>query len=243
MGTTIRVAVRAAAVTAVLIGGSASASPEPPEGRDEAFADVERFGTAAHNRGEWSLAPGRVTPPTHAARRHSGFYLRPDLGVGYLSIASGGGASELAASGLAGFFGLHVGASVSDDLILAAHLFTGAASDPELTVGGASPGLSDASVGVVGIGPELTWYFTPSNAYVTASVAVTRLTLDTPVLDETSDAGLGGRLGIGKEWWVSRSWGLGLVGHVTLSSNEVEVLESRRFTTWGAGLAFSATYN
>lgn len=234
----MRAAVGVVAVAALLFGGSASAEPVGPLGREEAFEDVERFKEATKFRGEWSLSSWT---PVH---RHSGFYLRPDLGVGYLSTSAGSGAGELGASGAAGFFGLHVGGAVAENLMLAAHLFTGAVPDPEITVGDRSSGtLPGATGSVVGIGPELTYYFMPANAYVSATVAVTRLSLALDGDRETSEAGVGGRLGIGKEWWVSQHWGLGLVGHVTGSSNEFEDLPASRFTTWGFGISFSATYN
>jgi len=50
-------------------------------------------------------------------------------------------------------------------------------------------------------------------------------------------------LALGKEWWVSDHWGLGVAGHISFSSNQDPVASNNTLTTWAFGAAFSATYN
>jgi hypothetical protein len=61
--------------------------------------------------------------------------------------------------------------------------------------------------------------------------------------DASTNWGFGARAALGKEWWVSDHWGLGLVGHLSMSFNQDQGTNPPTWTSWAFTAAFSATYN
>jgi hypothetical protein len=186
------------------------------------------------------LAPGAMLRD-ETVNRHFGFLIRPDLGGGYLSSTVG----DTTVSGGAGTFGLVIGGAVQENLVLGVHLYEGVISNPSLTVSGTSNPTTDSQLSMFGIGPNLTYYFMPVNLYVSATVALTQLNATSGNFTADSSVGIGTRLSLGKEWWVSDHWGLGLAGNFSYSANNQSGSTSnpQRIDTWGLGLSFSATYN
>jgi hypothetical protein len=222
-------------VIGLVWGGAARAQLDASEeDHDAALSTLERLQSIQAEAREARLAPRAQRD----ALRHTGGFFRPDLGYGYLAMS--GDRGRLSASGLAGFFGLHLGGTVSDGVILAAHLYDGVVVNPR--VSGAGGTGTATSMTMVGLGPEVTFYSRPSNHYFSATAALTRVTLGAGGTQGSSKLGFGGQVGLGKEWWASERWGLGLVGHLSVSSN-ADQGGGPRLATWGAGLAFSATYN
>lgn len=186
-------------------------------------------------------AQAQVQSPT--SHRHDGFYLRLDLGVGYLEQKEPMTGGDLKISGAAGAFGVAVGGALQDNLILAGHLFGVSISDPSVSIGGTSQASNLSSSTLVGVGPQLTYYFMPANVYVAGTLALTRLSTRNGGVDGNSEWGGGLQLAVGKEWWVSDDWGLGVAGQLFGSSNKDQGTNAPTITTWGAAVAFSATYN
>jgi hypothetical protein len=180
-------------------------------------------------------APPRTGDGGH---RHEGFFIRPDFGYGYIS--SSGGEVTIARAAVLGT--LHVGGSLAENLILGAAVYAGGTGKSgSVLISGEAPPLSESATVLAGIGPELTYYLMPVNVYVSTTVGFTSLTVIP--LGQSSGSGhggFGGRVGVGKEWWVSQHWGLGLVGHASESWNSVDGVS---YSTWSLGAAFSATYN
>jgi hypothetical protein len=58
-----------------------------------------------------------------------------------------------------------------------------------------------------------------------------------------SDNGLGAKVMLGKEWWVSENWGLGIGGQVFYANCDRGLNGSKDIKTLAYGLLFSATYN
>ncbi len=165
-----------------------------------------------------------VAPPGDATmHRHFGFFLRPDLGAGYMvtSEPTGTTSGDLTISGPAGVFGFAIGGAVAENVILAAHLYDGVVVSPNVSLSsGQSVTASNASLTMFGMGPEFTYYFMPANIYFSGMVALTRMSLTANGRDSSSNVGFGARLALGKEWWVGDHWGLGLVGHASSSWNK-----------------------
>jgi len=188
-----------------------------------------------------------VAPNDPTIHRHLGFFLRPDLGVGFMTTTEPTRTSlgDLTISGPAGVLGFVVGGAVHENIILGAHIFDGVVVNPTVTLSsGQSAGTSNTSLSMFGIGPEFTYYWMPSNLYFSGTLAVTRMSLTVNGSNNNSNVGFGARLALGKEWWVSDHWGLGLAGHLSFSSNQ----DSGRgntptLSTWVFAAAFSATYN
>ncbi|GEJ56826.1 outer membrane beta-barrel protein [Anaeromyxobacter diazotrophicus] len=186
-------------------------------------------------------AQAQVQSPT--SHRHDGFYLRLDLGLGYMHQKEPQTGGDLEISGAAGEFGVAVGGALQDNLILAGHLFGMSISDPKVSVGGVQQASSLSSSTLVGIGPQLTYYFMPANVYVSGTLALTRLSTRNSGVDGNSEWGGGLQLAVGKEWWVSDDWGLGVAAQLFGSSNKDQGTNAPTISTWGAAVAFSATYN
>jgi hypothetical protein len=185
-------------------------------------------------------------PLDSTVRRHFGFFIRPDLGLGYMHTSEPTGTSlgDMTISGAAGLFGVVIGGAVSENVIIAGHIYDAVVVDPTVSFSsGASSGTSNAKIAMFGFGPSVTYYWMPSNIYFTGSLAVTRLTLSNNGRDANSDYGIGGRFGFGKEWWVSDHWGLGIAGHLSLSTNKDTGSNPPTLSTWAFGATFSATYN
>lgn len=208
----MRLALKFSAAGAVLLAGTAALAQEP--------------------------APYQ---PTRAGfdstyQRHFGFYIRPDLGFGYMSSEESG----FTISGFSGLAGIAIGGAIQENSILAVHIIDSVVQNPNVSGGGFSGTANDTSVTLWGIGPQYTYYFTPANMYLSTTLALTRFHVSSSSGNADSDWGLGTRLALGKEWWVSDHWGLGLAGHFSFSSNQDG---NQTLTTWSLGLAFSATYN
>jgi hypothetical protein len=114
--------------------------------------------------------------------------------------------------------------------------------NPRVSFSGQSATTSSTLLVLYGVGPAFTYYWMPSNIYFSATLALTRMYLTENGYSSSSSVGLGTRLALGKEWWVSDHWGIGLVGQVSGSWNDSGDY-SGTLSTWVFGVAFSATYN
>jgi hypothetical protein len=175
--------------------------------------------------------------------QHTGLYLHLDTGPAFMSSTfSVPTYSDQTASGPAWTLGASLGGAIAPNLILAGDLFGAMAVNPSVNYGGTD---YDYSISLVGIGPELVYYFVPANIYLSGTLAFTRLTESSGGIDyASSDVGLGGRIALAKEWWIGPRLGLGLGGQVFFSSNkEPSNVGTQRISTWGAGMLVSVTLN
>lgn len=179
------------------------------------------------------------------SHRHLGFYLRPDLGLGYLTSSEPAGTVSVTISGVAGLAGLAIGGAVVEDFVLAVHIFDAYASNPSVSAGGPSVSTTDTSLTLWGIGPEATYYIQPANVYLSGTLGFTKMSFAQGNASVSTDWGFGFRAAVGKEWWAGDHWGLGIAGHVTFSTNPDPAANGSTPTlsTWTIGAAFSATYN
>jgi hypothetical protein len=156
---------------------------------------------------------------------------------------------DLKLSGAAGSFGVHLGGAVGDGIILAAHAFDIVVASPSVRLsspqGSTSMPTQNTSLGGFGFGPELTFYGGASNIYVSLTAAAYRLVLTEDGADSVAKLGYGGRIAVGKEWWVTAHRGLGVCAQLTASVNaDVGPDGSQpRLTGLGATIGFSATFN
>lgn len=177
-------------------------------------------------------------PPQEQIHRHVGGFLRPDLGIGYIAMRT---SDDAALNGIAGTLGLAAGAAISENNILALHLWSAVVKDPSLSMGGAS-GAGSSTVSLIAVGPEYTHY-SSDNFYFSVSPALTRIAIETNGVSGATNWGVGLRTAVGKEWWAGEHWGLGVVGQLSLSLNQDSGPNAPTWTTWATTVAFSATYN
>jgi len=153
-------------------------------------------------------------------------------------------------SGAAAYLGFAIGGSVADGVILAGHLWGMGATSPDISFNGQGGAPGETRLGFAAIGPEFDYYFMPANFFLGATLALSRVTLRTGGrltsggTDYSTQVGLAGQFAVGKEWWVSDSWGLGLKGEVTITANKDN--SSSNPPTWTGfafAVGFSATYN
>jgi len=181
-------------------------------------------------------------PQDSTRHRHLGGFIRPDLGFGFMTTFASQNGNDVAISGLAGTFGLAAGFALSENSILALHFWDSVATNPEVSVNGSTSSTSDTTLTLLAFGPEYT-YYTGGNYYFSFSPALTRATLSSGGSAGDTNLGIGLRLAVGKEWWASDHWGLGLAGHLSMSSNVDSSTNGPTWNTWSATIAFSATYN
>jgi len=102
------------------------------------------------------------------------------------------------------------------------------------------------TVGEAMFGGGLTYYIMPQNIFLSGSLGIGNFTMMDQKNDQTTSTqrGFSMQLKAGKEWWVSKKWGLGLsvtYGTTSLTNNSggiSEKLNSNRF-----GILFNATLN
>jgi len=176
---------------------------------------------------------------------HDGFYLRVQTGIGFSSLGSttGGVKTTMGGGGLA--FGAAVGGVIAHNLILYGAVFETDTVNPDVQVGGASMASQIGQIAMQGIGPGVAYYFGPINLYLSGTIVLSRFwTYDGGGNQlDTSKIGLALDFQVGKEWWVSPDWGLGIAGQLTLGSMKDQ---NSPDLTWSAGafsLLFSASYN
>lgn len=170
--------------------------------------------------------------------RHAGTFLRPDLGVGFLSMKT---SDDATLTGFAETYGVAAGVTITGKSILALHLWETVVRNPSMSMGGSSGG-ANSSATLLGVGPEYTMY-SNDNFFFSLSPSLTRITVETNGVTGATNWGLGMRAAVGKEWWASEHWGLGVVGQLSLSLNEDSGPNAPTWTAWATTVAFSATYN
>src|SRR5476649_479936 len=177
-----------------------------------------------------------------ALQHHRGVFLRPDLGFGYVSANASPGGTDLSIAGPAASLGIAAGGAIARNQILAIHFWDFVASNPNVTTGGLRSASANSVFALFALGPEYTFY-SNSNYYLSASPALTRINYLSHGSASSSNFGYGLRASFGKEWWASESWGLGVAAQVSVSVNQDSGTNAPTWTSWGATVAFSATYN
>lgn len=157
---------------------------------------------------------------------------------------------ETTLSGFGGMGSFKFGATIARNVALGVDLFGLNMFEPSVSQNGDDLGNAEgtrASVGAIGLGG--TFYVMPANLYIAASAGVGLGTIEYRgrfggielTAEENSRAGFAANVMIGKEWWVSRKWGIGLAGQLVFASLETD--EDVGLGVFGVGLLFSATMN
>ncbi len=192
-------------------------------------------------------APARAGDPAPdvdlTAHRHLGFFLRLDAGVGFLGTSAYVNGVPASVSGVSIPFGLTVGATVVENLVVAGEAFYALAPTPVFDYGGHNETASASGVSLFGVGPNVTWYYMPENVYFSLTPALVVRPLRAYGTYEGSRAGFGLKAAVGWEWWVADHWGLGVAGQFFLGLNQGTGDYQKLWTTLGGGIAISATMN
>jgi hypothetical protein len=195
--------------------------------------------------------PGYYPPPVAYAppppQTHKGFFLRLHAGAGYGHM--GGTDSfgdEVAFVGGGGTFGIAAGGTVAPNFVIFGNLFGMFLSDPNYEFNGVPQNGTSGTTTIGGIGPGAAYFFQPINLYISATIAATFFQAQdadgTNVYE--SDTGYGAQLMVGKEWWISQNWGIGLAGELIQAGGMKDKFDPT--IKWGGtafSLVFSATCN
>jgi hypothetical protein len=198
--------------------------------------------------------------PDPDAERHDGFMLRMALTLGASRtteslVSETLGSTEFVYSGFSVAFSFDLGAAPIDDLVIHGRFAGFVNPSPTLSQDGDELGeLNGLSLSADLFGVGVSYYFMPINVYVTGVVGPSWLSLsaDDDDADEeiSTDLGIGFNFDIGKEWWVSDNWGLGVAGRLWLTVLEHDsdlamtgaAVSAVDYTFIGYGVSFSATY-
>lgn len=145
-------------------------------------------------------------------------------------------------------FDLKIGGAVQENLILHATLVSNSVVGPKITSSGMSQNSSnDLSIGEAMIGAGMTYYFMPANIFVSGSAGLGNFTLNDNKNDIniSTDRGFSFQLKAGKEWWVSRRWGLGVaVSYMkTMVTNKPGGGTEEKLNSNNFAIVFNATLN
>ena len=176
-------------------------------------------------------------------RSHDGgFFFRIAPGGGYSRTAAEEEGDRIALKGVSGNFDAAIGAMVKNNFAIHATLGGWSLIDPTVEFNGQEEVVNKTSMTMVMIGGGFTYYLGPSNTYLTASVGASTLSFEFEGESHDSDTGVAFEVGLGKEWWVSDRWGIGLSG--TAGYHSVPTGDSAgHFKGPSFAVRFSATFN
>jgi hypothetical protein len=140
-------------------------------------------------------------------------FVRLFLGVGRLYASASSGTSELNLKGTGVGLGVAVGGALVDNLILYGEFSFLSVESPTRTIDGVASNTSDVGISSGAIGPGLAYYFPSLNLYLSATVGMSKADTRDRGSNTTiasTDWGFGFSGMVGKEFWVSTNWGLGV---------------------------------
>jgi hypothetical protein len=197
----------------------------------------------------YQTTPPEAQGPLPGEHTHDGFFLslRPGIGILHAKYSYGGSDTTISGGGMALSFA--VGGVIAPNLIIYGEVVSVQSSSTNIDPGYGSTGLG-GKVGLFGIGPGIAYYLEPANFYVSGTIAFSQVTandtgssIESRDGNKLTDLGFGLALTVGKEWWVSHNWGLGVAGVVHVAPSLKMQNIDARMTAEGVSILFSATYN
>ena len=180
------------------------------------------------------------------AHTHQGVYLQLTPGIGAVATATKlTDDTEVSLSGPASSIGIGVGYAIAENWLLGLDLSGAVVFGPTLKQGGMEV-KSDQSVtwSTYYAGVAASHYFMPLNLRVGLGLGALQMALKLPNLPmETSKTGAAAKLVVGKEWWVSDRWGVGVAFESTLGAVPDDKDNDKGWGVAAFSLALSAAYN
>lgn len=141
-----------------------------------------------------------------ATDHNGGFFLRLAGGGSFNSTSiTDPSNSKFELSGIGGNLSAAIGGVVKHNLAIHGTVWGWMVGSPDATIDGSDAGTLSQSLNMSAFGGGATYYFMPANIFLTSSMGVGRLHTESG----SSDAGFVFDLGLGKEWFMSPTWGLG----------------------------------
>jgi hypothetical protein len=181
-----------------------------------------------------------------AENHEDGLFVRLSGGAGY-GLVSVDESEKLELYGITTEFNIAVGAIIKPNLILHGTLWGWSPIHTEARFASNTLGGSH-DVEVVAFGPGATYYFMPANLYLSFSIGFATLDAKVEAPDGSilrdSARGFALDFTVGKEWWKSDNWGVGVAGDFGYLNIENSLPGAKEVWTGGQlGLRLTATYN
>lgn len=192
---------------------------------------------------------------------HDGFFLRMLYGVGYAKmIEKNVLGSDMTFSGVCNASRIQIGGTISDNLILYGESGIVMQLDPSVEWNGNTISNQDVSIYVADFGGGITYYFMPSNIYLSFSLLLSTSSSGYDKIvgkekgwfdlgyGDSSELGFGLNAMVGKEWWVGEQWALGVAVYGYYSTMKDKATTEGidyeyDINNFSIGVMFSATYN
>jgi hypothetical protein len=173
--------------------------------------------------------------------------MRLSMGISYLSLKDTYMGMDETVSGAGMAMNLAFGAAVAPNLVIFGEMTVSSALEPNYEGGGTSAQMNSVNVSMVGIGPGIAYYLEGPNLYLSGSLSFPQVSVDNNSSSssdstEVTEFGIGTNLLVGKEWWVSSNWGLGIAGMFQIASMKMKDYDDR-MSAFATSVLFSATYN
>ena len=116
--------------------------------------------------------------------------------------------------------GVAIGGVIAHNLVLYGAFFGTDTGNPDKQVAGTSMTSDLGEIGVGAFGPGLAYYFERCNLYLSATFGLAGFTANDGggFKVDSAKSGTAFDFMVGKEWWVSRDWGLGIAGELMAAS-------------------------
>ncbi|HEX7509005.1 MAG TPA: hypothetical protein VF550_19685 [Polyangia bacterium] len=211
-------------------------------GESSAFAQRPYYG-----RG-YGPQPGYRSAPAYGSwngyHQHDGFYMRVYAGPGYLTASETAGGVTGTYSDWGVTYGAAFGGTIAPNLILYGEFLGTTITDATFSSGGALdyPGYD---LTLFGFGPGIAYYFEPVNLYLSGTLTFTQIDFSytgTSAPADSTNLGIGFSFMVGKEWWVTPDWGIGIAGQFHIATMRDPTYDTRMRAT-AFSILFSATYN
>jgi len=185
--------------------------------------------------------------------QHRGFYMSlaagPVFGKVHDDVTESTGSYTLDMSGTGAVFDFKIGGAVKENLILHATIISNTMAGPTITSSNNSSTKANdnLNVGEAMFGAGVTYYLMPLNMLFSGTLGIGNFSImdNTNNTNISTQRGFSMQLKVGKEWWVSKKWGLGIgltYGKTSLTNEPgggvSEKLNSNRF-----GILFNASLN
>jgi len=178
--------------------------------------------------------------------QHDGFYMRFLLGGASSTMTLDDGSTEMELSGMSAAFRFQIGGTISENLIAYGEIGGIQIQNPDIEMDDKTYETDDTKASNFDVGAGLTYYFMPTNIYLTGSILASRAELEytrgSTTAKGESDMGLGLFFGIGKEWWIADDWALGATLFTAYNSVPDKGSSDATISTMTFGVAFSATF-
>jgi len=204
-----------------------------------------------YNNYHYRAMPYAYPPPPSVAESmegfhtHDGFFLRVHVGIAATGFSSTQSGTKTNYAGGGSSSGIAIGGVIARDLVLYGAAFGTSTANPDKQVGGVSVTGDLGEIGVGAIGPGVAYYFEHINLYLSGTFGLAGFTThDNGGLKvDASRSGAAFALMLGKEWWVSRNWGMGIAGELFTASLKDKNVPGLTWSAGAASILLSATYN